>query len=54
MPISLVGKTERVVDAPGLFIDELIGNVASKNDDISIAHVRDRIQKDLAAIGSQT
>ena len=39
MPISLVGKTERVVDAPGLSIDELIGNVASKNDDISIAHV---------------
>jgi len=39
MPISIIGKTERVVDAPGLSIDELIGNVASKNDDISIAHV---------------
>jgi len=37
--ISIVGTSERVVDAPGLTIDELAGNVATKNDTISIAHV---------------
>ena len=38
--ISIVGTSRRVVDAPGLTIDELAGNVASSDDRISIAHVR--------------
>jgi len=37
--VSIVGTSQRVVDAPGLTIDELAGNVATKNDKISIAHV---------------
>lgn len=37
--ISIIGKSNRVVDAPGLKIDELAGNVATENDRISIAHV---------------
>lgn len=38
--ISIVGTSQRVVEAPGLSIDELAGNVASKNDRISIARVQ--------------
>ena len=38
--ISIVGTSQRVVEAPGLTIDELAGNVASKNDRISIARVK--------------
>jgi len=38
--ISIVGESRRVVDAPGLAIDELAGNVATKNDRISIALVK--------------
>ena len=38
--ISIVGTSRRVVDAPGLTIDELAGNVASNDDRISIAHVK--------------
>ena len=38
--ISIVGTSRRVVDAPGLTIDELAGNVASNEDRISIAHVK--------------
>merc|ERR1712027_274432 len=38
--ISVVGTSRRVVDAPGLTIDELAGNVASNDDRISIAHVK--------------
>jgi len=38
--ISIVGSKQRVVDAPGLSIDELAGNVASKDDRISIALVK--------------
>jgi len=37
--VSIIGKSQRVVDAPGLTIDELAGNVASKEDRISIAFV---------------
>ena len=37
--ISIVGKSTRVVEAPGLTIDELAGNVASNEDTISIALV---------------
>lgn len=39
MPIKIVGQTARVVDTDGLKIDELVGNVASKSDRISIALV---------------
>ena len=38
--ISVVGTSRRVVDAPGLTIDELAGNVASNEDRISIAQVK--------------
>jgi len=38
--ISIIGTSQRVVNAPGLSIDELAGNVATKNDRISIAHVK--------------
>ena len=38
--ISIVGTSSRVVDAPGLTIDELAGNIASNEDRISIAHVK--------------
>lgn len=38
--VSIVGSSKRVVDAPGLVIDELAGNVASQDDRISIAHVK--------------
>jgi len=37
---KIVGKSVRVVDFEGLSIDELCGNVATKDDTISIAHVR--------------
>jgi len=37
--VSIVGCRTRVVDAPGLSIDELAGNVSSREDRISIAHV---------------
>lgn len=37
--VRIIGKSQRVVDAPGLTIDELAGNVASKEDRISIAFV---------------
>ena len=37
---SIVGKSTRVVDVPGLTIDELAGNVASQSDRISIALVK--------------
>jgi len=36
---TIVGGIHRVVDAPGLSIDELAGNVATEDDTISIAHV---------------
>ncbi|KNC82980.1 hypothetical protein SARC_04749 [Sphaeroforma arctica JP610] len=36
---KLVGKTVRVVEGGGLCIDELIGNVASKSDRVSVAMV---------------
>lgn len=37
---KIVGKATRVVEVPGeLSIDELVGNVASNEDNISIAHV---------------
>lgn len=36
----LVGKSTRVVETPNICIDELAGNVASKDDRISIAHVK--------------
>jgi len=38
--VSIIGKSHRVVDAPGLSIDELAGNVASNEDRISIAFVK--------------
>lgn len=37
---QIVGNSTRVVDFEGLTIDELVGNVASKEDRISIAHVQ--------------
>lgn len=37
--MAYILSSQRVVDAPGLTIDEHVGNVASKNDDISIAAV---------------
>merc|ERR1711997_1008447 len=37
--ITIIGTSQRVVDAPGLSIEELAGNVASKEDRISIAFV---------------
>jgi hypothetical protein len=37
---SIIGKSERVVDAGGFQIDELAGNVATKSDRISIAFVK--------------
>eukprot|EP00306_Pavlova_sp_CCMP459_P010416 CAMPEP_0185191958 /NCGR_PEP_ID=MMETSP1140-20130426/17678_1 /TAXON_ID=298111 /ORGANISM="Pavlova sp., Strain CCMP459" /LENGTH=303 /DNA_ID=CAMNT_0027758685 /DNA_START=20 /DNA_END=931 /DNA_ORIENTATION=+ len=37
--VTVVGTSTRVVDADGLTIDELAGNVASKSDTISIAVV---------------
>ena len=36
----IVGASARVVDHEGLTIDELAGNVATRSDDISIAHVK--------------
>ena len=36
----VVGASARVVDHEGLTIDELAGNVATKSDDISVAHVK--------------
>merc|ERR1740130_1634181 len=36
----VVGAATRVVDAPGLSIDELAGNVATKQDTLSIALVK--------------
>ncbi|CAD7951672.1 unnamed protein product [Amoebophrya sp. A25] len=38
--VSVIGSAVRVVDAPGLKIDELAGNVASKDDRVSIALVK--------------
>jgi uncharacterized protein (DUF952 family) len=38
-PITICGKSTRVVDADGFTIDELAGNVASNDDTISIALV---------------
>jgi len=38
--ISIVGTAQRVVDAGSFTIDELAGNVATKSDRISIAHVK--------------
>ena len=38
--MKIVGKSTRVVDADGLTIDELQGNVASQSDRISIALVK--------------
>jgi len=38
---KIVGKSERVVDIPGILsIDEYVGNVGSKQDDLSIAVVK--------------
>lgn len=37
---TIVGNSQRVVEADSFFIDEYVGNVASKEDRISIAHVR--------------
>jgi len=37
--ISKWGSSTRVVDAPDFKIDELVGNIASKNDRLSIAYV---------------
>lgn len=37
---KIVGASARVVDFEGLTIDELAGNVATKSDRISIAHVK--------------
>lgn len=37
---AIVGGSVRVVDTGDLTIDELAGNVASKEDRISIAHVK--------------
>lgn len=39
MPISIIGKVARVVEAPGLTIDEYAGGVATKEDRLSIAVV---------------
>ena len=36
---SIVGTSVRVVEAPGLSIDELVGNVATNQDDVSVANV---------------
>lgn len=36
---KVVGGLKRVVDAPGLSIDELVGNVATSNDTVSVAKV---------------
>ena len=36
---AIVGKSTRVVDADGLTIDELAGNVASSSDRLSVALV---------------
>lgn len=36
----IVGRSSRVVEAQGLTIEELAGNVATKDDRISIAHVK--------------
>lgn len=38
--VSVVGTMQRVVDVDSLTIDELAGNVATKDDRISIAHVK--------------
>lgn len=38
--VKIIGNSTRVVDFEGLSIDELIGNVASKNDELSVAHVQ--------------
>lgn len=40
MPATIVGGLRRVVDAPGLSIDELAGNVSTNSDRISIARVQ--------------
>lgn len=40
MPVTIVGGSTRVVDADGLTIDELAGNVATSSDTISIALVK--------------
>lgn len=37
--VSIIGTSKRVVDAPGLSIDELAGNIATKDGRISIAKV---------------
>lgn len=37
---TIIGDVARVVDADGFKIDELAGNVATKNDRISIACVQ--------------
>ena len=39
MPCTIIGKHVRVVDAEGLSIDELAGNVSTTTDTISIAKV---------------
>merc|ERR550534_461647 len=38
-PVAIVGSSVRVVDADGLKIDEIHGNVASNDDTLSIAYV---------------
>ena len=36
---KILGKTERVVEHDGLTIDEVVGNVATKDDTMSVALV---------------
>ena len=37
--VKIIGKSTRVVDFEGLAIDELIGNVATNQDQLSVAKV---------------
>lgn len=38
-PIKVIGRSVKVVDHDGLIIEETIGNVATKNDELSLATV---------------
>lgn len=38
--VKIVGTSQRVVDAPGLSIDELVGNVSTSSDILSVAYVK--------------
>ena len=38
--VTIVGSSSRVVDAPGLIIDELVGNVSTSSELLSVAYVK--------------